>query len=95
MVPTEYDIEWEVRRLQNHRSREPLGMRAEHLKGWIVTARKKDKEEAATGEDTMDINKGGGNIQNIRRHPTGRWRWNLCRRSSERGDWRRRPRVRR
>ena len=51
-VPTEEEIERAVKRLQNHRSRGPLGGRAEHLKGWLAAARK--KEEAAGGEETTD-----------------------------------------
>ena len=47
-VPTEDDIEWAVKRLQNHRSGGPSGMRAEHLKGWLAAPRKKEKEEGAT-----------------------------------------------
>ena len=46
-VPMEDDIYWAVKRLQNHHSREPSGMRAEHLKGWLAAARKKEREEAA------------------------------------------------
>ena len=33
LVLMEEEIEWAVKRLQNHRSRGPSGMRAEHLKG--------------------------------------------------------------
>ena len=39
-VPTEDEIEWVVTRLSNHRSRGALGVRAEHLKRWLATARK-------------------------------------------------------
>ena len=35
-VPTEDKIKWSVRRLRNNRSRLPLEMRAEHLKGWLA-----------------------------------------------------------
>ena len=34
-------------------------MRAEHLKGWIAVARKKEKEEDAAEEDTTESNRGG------------------------------------
>ena len=47
-VPTEYKIEWEVKRLHNQRSRGPSGMRAEHLKGLLAAANRKEREEAAT-----------------------------------------------
>ena len=45
-VPTEDEIEWAEKRLQNHRSRGPSRMRAEHLKGWLEELRK----EAAAAE---------------------------------------------
>ena len=53
-VPTEDDIEWTVKQLQNHRFRGLSRMRDEHLKGWLAAARKKDKEEATAGEETAD-----------------------------------------
>ena len=46
-VPIEDDIEWVVKRLQNHRSGAPLGMRTEQLKGWLAVAW---KEEAKSVE---------------------------------------------
>ena len=93
-VATEDEIEWAVERLQNHCSGGTSVMRDKHLKGWIASASKKEKEEAAIGEDMKESSRGGGDLQNIRRHPTGRWWWNLCRRRSGRGNWRRRPRGR-
>ena len=51
LVPTEDKIEWAVKRLQNHRSGGSYGMWAEHLKGWISAARKKEKEEAAAKQE--------------------------------------------
>ena len=45
LVPTEYNIEWAVKRLENHRYGGPSGMQTEHLKGWLVKAQK--EEEAA------------------------------------------------
>ena len=39
-VPTEDEIELVVTRLRNHCSGGPSGMRAEHLKRWLATARK-------------------------------------------------------
>ena len=36
LVPTEDEIEWVVKRLQNHRSRGASGMRAENIKRWLV-----------------------------------------------------------
>ena len=43
-VPMEDNIDWAVTQLHNHLFRWPSGMRAEHLKGWIAAARKKEKE---------------------------------------------------
>ena len=59
-VPTEDKIEWAVKILQHHRSGGTSRMRAEHLEGWLAAARKKDKEEAAAGEETTDSNRGEG-----------------------------------
>ena len=42
-VPTEDGIELTVKRLHNHRSGVPSGMRSEHLKRWLTVARKKAK----------------------------------------------------
>ena len=49
LVPIEDDIKWAVKRLQNHRSGGDFGVWSEHLKGWLAAARKKEKEEAASG----------------------------------------------
>ena len=46
-VPTDDDIEWAVKRLRNHRSWGPFGMRYKHLKGWIAAEKWKEREEAA------------------------------------------------
>ena len=62
LLPTEEEIEWTVKRLQNHRSGGPLGMRDDYLKGWLAAASKKEKEEAATGEETTENNRGGGSM---------------------------------
>ena len=45
LLPTEDEIEWAVTRLQNHCSRGPLGMRAEHLKRWLAMEQKAEKSE--------------------------------------------------
>ena len=34
-------------------------MRAEHLKRWLETTRKKEKEDAEAGEETTERNRGG------------------------------------
>ena len=52
-VPEEGGIEWAVKRLRNKRSGGPSRMRAEHLKGWLEAARRKE-----TGE-TADTKRGG------------------------------------
>ena len=41
-VPEEGEIEWAVKRLRNNRSGGPLRMRAEHLKGWLAAARRRE-----------------------------------------------------
>ena len=51
LVPTEDNIEWAVKRLQNHCSGGPSGIRAKHLKGWLAAARKKENEAAAAKQD--------------------------------------------
>ena len=58
-VPIEDEIEGAVKCLRNHRSGGILGMRSEHLKGWLAAARKKEKEEAEAGKETTDSTKGG------------------------------------
>ena len=57
LVPTEYEIEWAVKRLRSHRSRGASGMRAEHLKRWLAAARKAEKDATTEGADTKG-NKG-------------------------------------
>ena len=52
LVPTEDEIEWEMKRLRNQCSGEPSGMRAKHLKKWLVAARKAEKYETTAGEET-------------------------------------------
>ena len=59
-VPTKDEIEGAVKRLRNHHFRVPSGIRSEHLKGRIAVARKKDKEETESGEDTTENNREGG-----------------------------------
>ena len=50
-VPTEEEMEWEVTRLLDHRSRGPSGMSSKHLKGWLAEAQKKEREEAAADQN--------------------------------------------
>ena len=49
-VPTEDEIEWAEKWLQNHRSRGPSRMRAEHLKGWFTEARRDESVSANLSE---------------------------------------------
>ena len=46
-VPTENEIKWAVKILQNHCSGGPSGMRAKHLKGGLSVEKSKEREEAA------------------------------------------------
>ena len=47
-VPTEDEIEWAVTQLRNHLSRGASGMREEHLKRWLATVQKSEKEAMTT-----------------------------------------------
>ena len=72
-VTTEDEIKGAEKHLHNHLSRGPSGMRAEHLKGRLTAARKKEKEEAEEGRRRQTATK-GGKLRRLRlqRHPTGR-----------------------
>ena len=48
-----------MKRLRNHRPRGRLGVRVEHLKGWLAAGQKKENEEAAAGEEETEGNRGG------------------------------------
>ena len=50
LVPEEGEIEWAVKCLRNNRSRGSSRMWAEHIKGWLVAARRAEKEETAAAE---------------------------------------------
>ena len=55
-VTMEDDIEWEVKRLTDKRSRGPSGMRVEHLQQWLWEARKvEEATSAVTGVLTEAI----------------------------------------
>ena len=47
LFPTEDKIEWVVRMIWNNISGVPLGMQAEHLKGWLEEAQKAAAAAAA------------------------------------------------
>ena len=49
--PTEDDIEWAVKQLRNNRSGGLSGMRTEHLKQWLATARKAEKDREMAGKE--------------------------------------------
>ena len=51
-LPTVDNIEWLVTQLRNHCSRGPSGMREEHLKEWLLDTRKKERDEAASYQET-------------------------------------------
>ena len=57
-VPEEEKIEWAVKRLQNNRAGGPSRMQAEDLKGWILAARRGEKERGE-GEGSRDERRGG------------------------------------
>ena len=59
-VPEEGEIEWVVKCLRNNRSRGASRMREDHIKRWLVAARKAEKEEnTAEGEEKGDDNGDG------------------------------------
>ena len=84
LLPMEDDIEWAVKQLRNHRYRGPSGMRANHIKGWLAEARKKERYEAteeqkSATEGTKEVpnRTGGGGEERegrirLRKCPTGR-----------------------
>ena len=55
LATTEDEIEWAVKKLRNHRSGRPSGMRVKHLKGWLAAARNKEKEEAASKQENPTV----------------------------------------
>ena len=59
MVPMEDDIEEAMKILRRKRSRGPLGMRSEHLKGWLAASKHKTREVAEKGEGKTDDEEGG------------------------------------
>ena len=59
-LPMEEKIEEAVKRLRNHRSGGPSGMRAKHLKMWLAAAKKAAKEATSAGEETTEGNNRGG-----------------------------------
>ena len=50
-VPTEAEVEWAVKRLQNNRAGGPSRMRAEDLKEWLAAARRGEKERETATKD--------------------------------------------
>ena len=45
LVPEEGESEWAVKRLCSNRYGGPSQMRVEHIKGWLVAARRAEKED--------------------------------------------------
>ena len=100
LVPEEDKVEWSVKRLYNNRSGGMSGMRADHLKWWLATAWKaeKDMETAGKEEAATTIEGGGQRLQRRKRGQiwtTGRGSWTSSSRRSGRGSLRRRQRGRR
>ena len=60
LVPNEDGIEWVVRRLWNNLSRGTLGMRAEHLKGWLEEARKAEAAAEKAAKEAVEATVGPG-----------------------------------
>ena len=58
-VPTEDEIEGAVKHLRRNRSGGPSGMRAKHLKGWLVAPKSRKREATKEGEGTTDGEEGG------------------------------------
>ena len=58
-MPEEGEVEWEVNRLRSNRSGGPLGMREEHIKGWLAAARREDKEGNEAGGEKRTTEMGG------------------------------------
>ena len=50
-VPTEDEIKWAVKRLCNNRSGGPSRMQAEHLRRWLATAQKAEKDKETAGKE--------------------------------------------
>ena len=53
-VPSEAEVEWAVKRLQNNRAGGPSRMRAEDLKGWLAAARRDETEREKQVKDGGD-----------------------------------------
>ena len=53
-APMEDEIEDAVKKLRRNRSGGPLGMRAEHLKGWLA-ASNRGKQAAEKGEEKSEV----------------------------------------
>ena len=59
LVPIEDEIEEAVKNLRRKRSGGASGMRDEHLKGWLVASKLKNREAADKGEGNTDDDEGG------------------------------------
>ena len=56
-VPTEDDIEWEVRRLRDKYSRRPSIIRAEHLQQWLREAQNSEEDTAGVTGATKEADR--------------------------------------
>ena len=61
MVPTEDKIEDAVKKLRRNRLGRPLGMRAEHLQGWLA-ASNRGKQAVEKGEEKTEGEEEGGGL---------------------------------
>ena len=61
MVPMEDEIEDAVKKLRRNRLGGPSGMRAEHLKGWLV-AFNRGKMAVENGEEKTEEEEEGGDL---------------------------------
>ena len=56
-VPTEDDINWVVKRIRNNCSGGPPGMGADHLKRWLATVRKAEKDKGTAEKEEAAMTK--------------------------------------
>ena len=63
LVLEEEKVKWAVKRLRNNRSGGPSGMQAEHLKWWIATARKAEKDRETDGKEGAATTTEGGRTE--------------------------------
>ena len=65
LVPMEDEIEDAVKKLRSNRSGGPSGMRAEHLKGWLVESNRGNMAAEKGEEKTEEEEEGGELWENL------------------------------